>query len=278
MRATRAVSRWRLVACRRATRENRFAGRAQPIDASSGPKSVVCGEEKPCPIKTRLFACATDKIRHLSSLRQFERTRNRPENDHPLEFVKRARRRRPRHNREGSHDCSVAPSTQTHHGLLRPQRVRRGNLRRVFFPLSRVARSIARTGGVSVAVKIGQQRESRLVATRAPRCSTRYLFRVASIAAERAVALKPLGVASRRPPATRAPTAPDGRIELARARRIVRRARPTRGNAFISVSNTVPLMMDRRERRGGFFCFFKEFSRSTRSQTAPRRLPRRRTY
>ena len=206
---------------------------------------------------------------------------NEPEIDRkmttPSSSLKRARRRRPRHNREGSHDCSVAPSTQTHHGLLRPQRVRRGNLRRVFFPLSRVARSIARTGGVSVAVKIGQQRESRLVATRAPRCSTRYLFRVASIAAERAVALKPLGVASRRPPATRAPTAPDGRIELARARRIVRRARPTRGMHLFSVSNTVPLMMDR-ERRGGFFCFFKEFSRSTRSQTAPRRLPRRRTY
>ena len=211
---------------------------------------------------------------------------NEPEIDRkmttPSRSLKRARRRRPRHNREGSHDCSVAPSTQTHHGLLRPQRVRRGNLRRVFFPLSRVARSIARTGGVSVAVKIGQQRESRLVATRAPRCSTRYLFRVASIAAERAVALKPLGVASRRPAATRAPTALDGRIELARARRIVRRARPTRGMHYFSVehgsaddgSSSLP----RRERRGGFFCFFKEFSRSTRSQTAPRRLPRRRTY
>ena len=81
-----------------------------------------------------------------------------------------------------------------------------------------------------------------------------------------------------------APIAGDPRADRARrANRTRPRAenRSTRatdsGNAFMKVSNTVPLMMDpppsRRERRGGFFCFFKEFSRSTRSQTAPRRLP-----
>ena len=65
---------------------------------------------------------------------------------------------------------------------------------------------------------------------------------------------------SRRPAATRAPTALDGRIELARARRIVRRARPTRGMLYFSVehggSTDDGSSSSRRERRGGFFCFF----------------------
>ena len=172
---------------------------------------------------------ATDKIRHLSSLRQFERTRNRPENDNPLEFVKTSASSTPPSQPRGiARLFRRAFHANASWVAAAPKSTSREPPTRFLSPLTRRALD-RRTGGVSVAVKIGQQRESRLVATRAPRCSTRYLFRVASIAAERAVALKPLGVASRRPPATRAPTAPDGRIELARARRIVRRARPTRG-------------------------------------------------
>ena len=199
----------------------------------------------------------------------------------PSSSLKRARRRRPPHNREGSHDCSVAPSTQTHHGLLRPQRVRRGNLRRVFFPpLTR--RALDRPDR-----RCQRRRQNRATTGIAPRRDARAAVFDAIPFSGRV----DRGGTDGRVETARcrvAPTGGDPRADRARrANRtrpraeIVRRARPTRGMLYFSVEHGFHTDdgsgSSRRERRGGFFFFFfKAFSRSTRS--APRRLPRRRTY
>lgn len=98
MRATRAVSRWRLVACRRARISLRRT--AQPIDASSDgfcPEFVVCGGKnlvRPI-IKTPTYhknetVCRVRQTKFdtsAASARSNEPEID-PENDHPLEFVK----------------------------------------------------------------------------------------------------------------------------------------------------------------------------------------------